>query len=829
MRVSTAGIVVAAVVLSLTGGAAAATEPQPSTLRVDEVLAEATVTTTELAVTGVDPSALDTLAVPETGSSDVLGAVAAADAAQDLAVLTDQEATGDFDVLGLTWSDESAPVDRVLVRTRSDGSWSDWTEVAVDVEGPDPGTAEAAHARPGTEPLVAAGSDGIQVRVETADGLEPDGLAVTLVDGGAESAPGVATSSWVTSSGLAVRSVVSDSVPLASPTAAPSADALRPRIVTRAQWGADESIRRPIDWNDTIRAAVVHHTVNANDYSQAEAPAIVRSIYAYHVKGRGWSDVGYHFLVDRFGTVYEGRKGSLDAVPLGVHTGGFNTDTIGVSAIGDYTKVEPSAPLLDGIAQVIAWKLAAFGRDPLGTTQSVAGPGSTKPAPGSTTTFNVISGHKDLGLTACPGQYLYRQLGTIRSKVSALMVPVTSRPVSEYAWPGQVLAAASWAGTGTVSWTMTVRPFCSDTVVRELSGSGTRWASMTWDGTTGTGVQAAPGLYRLDVVRTVAGATYRDQELVVELLPGPTSALGSCGVYRMGGADRGATAVALGRQAFPTGSAVVIVAADQASVVDGLVAAPLARAKGAPILLSGADRLPDATIAEIQRRGARTAWVIGGEGVISASVVAELRSLGLTTVTRLGGADRFATANAVAAAVGPAAGVVVASGANANLIDAAAVGGAAAASGWPVLLVMGDGLTTDTADVLDQIAPTSVVAVGGVGAVSPAALADIGRVAGRPVTRLGGPDRFATALAVADHFAGAIGTSRVLVASAGNDHLIDSLTGGVLGWLTVLVPGQESWPATEAWLSGHAVTGIGFAGGPGAVSVAAAGALRGTW
>ena len=605
------------------------------------------------------------------------------------------------------------------------------------------------------------------------------------------------------------------------------ADSLRPAIVTRAQWGADESIRRPIDYNTTIKAIVVHHTVNANDYTRAQVPAIIRSIYAYHVKGRGWSDVGYNFLVDRFGTVYEGRKGSIDKLARGVHTGGFNTYTMGIAAIGNYGTVAPSAALLNSIAQVAAWKLAPFGRDPLGTTTLTAGIGSTRQPPGWTGPVSVISGHRDLAATACPGQLLYNQLPTIRAKVAALLVPITAVTAVEAAPPGSPVIATTYAATGTVTWSATIRATCSNTVVRTLSGSGTRLAQIVWDGLTTAGTEAPPGIYRLDITRTVGGVTYADRTLVVERLPDGSAPTGMCGLYRLGGADRSATAVALGRQAFPTGSEVVIVAADQASAVDGLVAAPFAHARSAPVLLADKDALPAATQAEITRRHATTAWVVGGTGVVSDQVVSALHTLGVTTVTRLSGSNRIGTANAVAARMGTPDGVLLASGENSHLIDAASAGGAAAALGRPIMLVVGDALTADTRSVLAAMHPSVAAVIGGTGAVSDAAEADLAAATGVSVVRLGGADRLGTSLAVADGFVGAVGADTVLVASAQDSHLIDSLTGGVLGWLTLLVPGDTSSPAAEAWISSHGTTHVGIAGGPGAVSTPAAADLLG--
>ncbi len=115
----------------------------------------------------------------------------------------------------------------------------------------------------------------------------------------------------------------------------------KPPIVTRAEWGADESYRAGSPSFGPVKMVFVHHTASGNDYTRAEAPAIVRAVYAYHTRSLHWSDVGYNFLVDRYGTVYEGRYGGVSKGAIGAQTLGFNTGSIGVSVIGDFTKAAP--------------------------------------------------------------------------------------------------------------------------------------------------------------------------------------------------------------------------------------------------------------------------------------------------------------------------------------------------------------------------------------------------------------------------------------------------------------------------------------------------------
>jgi hypothetical protein len=295
-----------------------------------------------------------------------------------------------FLLAALTWETREDDIDLAAwVRTRSDGAWSEWNRVPVgDDHGPDPGSAEAIRSRAGTDPLIVAESDGVQVRVDTSSGVIPDDLRLDLIDPGESPAD----TSIGALGGAAVAAVN------------------RPTIYTRAQWGADESIRGAPEYGE-VNGAFVHHTVNANDYSAAEVPAIIRGIYAYHVNSRGWKDIGYNFVVDRFGRIWEGRFGGVERAVIGAHTQGYNDDAFAMSAIGTYTSKVPEASVLSAYRQLFAWKFSLHGVDP---RRPVAYDGESWPA---------IAGHRDAALTECPGQQLYDRLPTIRTGVTALMFP----------------------------------------------------------------------------------------------------------------------------------------------------------------------------------------------------------------------------------------------------------------------------------------------------------------------------------------------------------------------------------------------------------------------
>jgi len=209
-------------------------------------------------------------------------------------------------------------------------------------------------------------------------------------------------------------------------TAVAAGDPLKPAIITREQWGADESLRTsgPV-YTGPIKVGFVHHTASTNSYTADTAAAQVRALYAYFTLSLGYSDIAYNFFVDRFGRLYEGRAGGMDKNVLGGHTAGFNQNTFAVSALGNFDVYKPTSSegsaMATAIARLMAWKLALNHADPTGTATLVSnsGAGTSKYAPGETATVPVISGHRDIGLTACPGQYLETYVPSIRTQAKA--------------------------------------------------------------------------------------------------------------------------------------------------------------------------------------------------------------------------------------------------------------------------------------------------------------------------------------------------------------------------------------------------------------------------
>ena len=351
-----------------------------------------------------------------------------------------------FALLGVAWDDpEAEPPGRVRVRTRSaaSGRWSPWRELHRP-DGHGPVAAERPTARPrrgSTAPLWVGPSDGVQVRVEPAAATGgrragavalPAGLTLELVDPGETRS----TRPGATTPAPADRALPSPDATRPTPptreraAATPSggADAATPRadgpaapppLVLRAGWGADESLREPDPlYTGAVRAVFVHHTAGTNDYTCEEAPSIIRAVYRYHVLTNGWRDIGYNFLVDRCGTVYEGRAGGVAEPVRGAHTLGFNSHTTGVAVLGSYDTTAPPQAVLDAVAQLAAWKLDLSGVDAAGTT-TLTSDGGRYPK-GQDVTFHAVSGHRDGYDTDCPGDLLYAALDGIRRDAAAL-------------------------------------------------------------------------------------------------------------------------------------------------------------------------------------------------------------------------------------------------------------------------------------------------------------------------------------------------------------------------------------------------------------------------
>ncbi|MFJ6073783.1 N-acetylmuramoyl-L-alanine amidase [Streptomyces sp. NPDC093065] len=336
-----------------------------------------------------------------------------------------------FSLVGVVWDDPATELHgRVEVRTRATatGTWSGWRELETHNadHAADPGTPESTsgRVRGATAPLWVGESDGVEVRVRAetvpaageprtapAGARLPGGLRLELVDPG-EAAPPPTNRARTEATEPAVLPAL-PARQKAKPHAGP-----RPRITTRRGWGADEKLReKGFVYTKKVKAAFVHHSDTGNNYRCSQAPSVIRSIYRYHVNSMGWRDLGYNFLVDKCGNVYEGRAGGVSKPVLGAHTLGFNSNSMGIAVLGTYSSKKPSSAALKSIARLTAWKVGLYGMNPRGKTYLKSGGGNLYPK-GKKVRLNVISGHRDGFATNCPGKKLYAKLGATRAKAA---------------------------------------------------------------------------------------------------------------------------------------------------------------------------------------------------------------------------------------------------------------------------------------------------------------------------------------------------------------------------------------------------------------------------
>ena len=419
-------------------------------------------------------------------------------------------APGEFGLLGVSWG-AAAPPRGVSVRTSASGTtWTSWHRLEIEADaGPDPGTGE--HGSRSTQPIWVGRARFVDVRFT---GVRPPSARVHLIDPGSDRAPAASSAS-------------------ASPA--------QPTVISRAQWGADESIRRgSTEYADRVKFAVLHHTATTNSYSPSESARIVRSIYTYHVKTNGWNDIGYNLLVDRFGQVFEGRRGGIDRAVVGAHAAGFNTGSTGVSMIGTFTSSSVPGSGLDALRRLLAWKLDVHHIDARATTRVVSG-GSNRYPSGTSVTLSTIATHRDVGQTECPGDRLVAELGALRESVRSMGLPKIYDPVftrSAFTPNGDGRAddvSLSARIDGASSWVARIKD-AAGTVVRTRTGTSTT-VSFPWDGRNNAGEVTRHGKYAFEVEATaVGGAKARPARVEVLLAAWPDGSVlkgSGSAVYRM--------------------------------------------------------------------------------------------------------------------------------------------------------------------------------------------------------------------------------------------------------------------------------------------------------
>lgn len=317
--------------------------------------------------------------------------------------------TSPFSMVGAVWRGSTPFKGQAQVRVRSSATdrWSGWLDLDVDSTGGSERDHRDSGASGRTEPRWVGRSDAVQVRVTAAANRQaPDKIRVKLIDPGAT--PSLAPES--SSPGMDPRDT-----PMRADAAA--AAIVPPPMTSRAQWGADENLAEPPAYGADAKAVVVHPVGGTNEYSCADSRALVKGVQAYHMgdPDHMWNDIGFNFLVDKCGTIFEGRAGGADRPVTGFHTPGFNTDTVGVGLLGDMDAGKPTPAVLESLGRLSAWKLKSYGHDPLGTEVMTATASNGKYEAGEQATLPTVAGARDVMAASSPDTNLNSKLPVVRS------------------------------------------------------------------------------------------------------------------------------------------------------------------------------------------------------------------------------------------------------------------------------------------------------------------------------------------------------------------------------------------------------------------------------
>jgi hypothetical protein len=304
--------------------------------------------------------------------------------------------TSEFSLCGVTWRSGGGAV---RARFRSvGGGWSAWRTLPTLHDLPDLDSVDAARMPQATELTWVGRSDAVQLELAG----DPQAPVLALIEPGRRDEDTVELAEVQPRDAALERSA-------RSVVAVP-----RPPMRTRKQWGANPDwVSGRVTKDPQLRCVHIHHTVNSNGYGRGDVAGLIRAMQRYHTRNLGWSDIGYNFLVDRFGRIWVGRRGGIYPIVRGAHTLGFNHNSMGVSVIGNFESARPNDAICAAIRDLAAWKLARFGRNPLGEIAMIS-TGSDRFPRGRKVRLPVIDGHRDTNQTACPGRYLYAQLPRIR-------------------------------------------------------------------------------------------------------------------------------------------------------------------------------------------------------------------------------------------------------------------------------------------------------------------------------------------------------------------------------------------------------------------------------
>ena len=372
-----------------------------------------------------------------------------------------------FNLVGLRWRGRAEP--RVAMRARlGDGRWTRWTQVG-------------SHGGQTSDPLWVGEADQVQYRLSR----RLPGLRLHFVN-----VKGTATAADRLRTGL--RAAVNGAVLAALGPSEATAQEAQPEIVPREDWGADDCRPRSGPDFGEVEAAFVHHTVTANDYTEEEAAQVVLGVCRFHRNSNGWNDIGYNFLVDKYGNLYEGRAGGVDRPVMGAQAQGYNAQSTGISNLGTHTSVKQSDEALEAMARLIRWKLPLHGAPTSGQVVLTSTGGSSNKFPtGSQVKVKRVSGHRDTNSTACPGEALYDQLPQLRRLVGSLAPDPNATRTTAVLAPKRVDYGEEALIEGEVRSAATGQPLAVVPVEIQRRGGDGRWRRVASAVTDGEGAYTA--------------------------------------------------------------------------------------------------------------------------------------------------------------------------------------------------------------------------------------------------------------------------------------------------------------------------------------------------
>lgn len=359
-----------------------------------------------------------------------------------------------FTMAAVIW-DADSPVqpNSVTMRLREKGSgWSAWKRMEAMPADPGSSTNNTA----GTDALTTGGADAIQIRVDSkvrgkgGNSAKVKNLRVVLSHSELTEPPAMGT---LTSAKIARTDAGAETETVATLTSAVAA----PMIYTRAMWGCVESDTRDFTRTMTVKGLTIHHTGSSNNYEGIAAECQqIRNITYYHTVTLGWGDVAYSFLIGKSGTIFQGRRRSMEMPEVGYHCLGLNYQAVGVSCLGDYENAVPSTAMITSLVSTLTWLSDRYDLDPLGkvTLTSEYTGGSARYPKGTSFTSDVLFPHQAHNSTDCPGKNIMSELPAIRQRVadslSAARAPKVSTVLPSFSSTTAVTplyAAASTSST----------------------------------------------------------------------------------------------------------------------------------------------------------------------------------------------------------------------------------------------------------------------------------------------------------------------------------------------------------------------------------------------